>query len=148
MEHATHNPARGILRVAIVMFFIGCFTFYSGFQFAREWSSLQPPLALGAALWLISGLVTSGAAFFLLLRHISPKPPLWIGGTATLVAGATLLIGVLIHVVPCPGPTCVRSRLVSAAGLMIFGALAFRAARREGHRRHIGSETAQISGNS
>lgn len=134
VEPAAHHPANGILRVAISMLFMGCFAFYFGFDFVREWSSLQPALALCTTAWLLSGLVTAGAALWLLLRHTPRNPPLWIGGTGAIFAGATLLTGVLTHVVPCPGPTCVRSRLVSAAGLMFFGVLAFRAAWRGGHK--------------
>jgi len=126
--------ANEILRVTIVMLFVECITFYLGYQFLQEWSALAPALALGSTLWVLSGLVTFGAALWLLVRHTPVKPSLWIGGAATILAGATLLAGVLVHVVPCPGPTCVRSRLVSAAGLVFFGVVAIRAAGRERHK--------------
>lgn len=131
MQSAAHNPASHTLRIAIAMLFVGPLILFLACQFVREWSALQPALAAGASLWVLTGLLTSGAGGWLLLRRSSPGLPLRVGGAATILAGATLLAGVLARVVPCAGPTCVRSRLVSAAGLMFFGLVASRKAGRQ-----------------
>ena len=124
MQPAAHSSPSHLLRITIVMLFVGALTLYLGYQFLREWSALQPALAVVAGIWALSGLVAFAAGCRLLLRRNSPTLPLGIGGAATILSGATLLAGVLARVVPCAGPTCVWSRLVSAAGLVLIGVVA------------------------
>ena len=114
---------RASTRVAAVMLFLGGVILVSGYDLLREWSALQPKLAILAFIWSAGGLVASGCSLWLFRRGRDAQP-LWFGAAAAIVAGVTLGIGVLMHIVPCPGPTCVYSRLVVAAGLVFFGIVA------------------------
>lgn len=110
-------------RVAIVMLFLGGVILVSGYEYLLEWSALQPILAIVTLLWVGTGLLACGSALWLLSGSRGPGA-LWLGAAAAAAAGLTLAFGVLTHVVPCPGPTCVLSRLVAAAGLLLFALLA------------------------
>ncbi len=110
-------------RVTLVMLFLGGLMLVSGFGFLREWSALQPALAALTAIWMVAGLVAIGCSLWLLNRG-SDRRLVWSGAAASMVAGLCLGVGVLMHIVPCPGPTCVLSRLIVAAGLVLFGLLA------------------------
>jgi hypothetical protein len=111
------------LRVTLVMLFLGGLMLVSGFGFVREWSALQPALAVLTSIWIIAGLIATGCSLWLLNRD-SDRRFVWSGAVAAMVAGVSLGVGVLMHIVPCPGPTCVRSRLITAAGLIFFGLIA------------------------
>jgi hypothetical protein len=111
------------VRVTLVMLFLGGLMLVSGFDFLREWSALQPDLAVLTLIWFISGLIATGCSLWLINRG-NDRRLVWSGAVAALVAGVSLGVGVLLHIVPCPGPTCVRSRLITAAGLIFFGLIA------------------------
>jgi len=111
------------LRVTLVMLFLGGLMLVSGFGFVREWSALQPALAVLTSIWIIAGLIATGCSLWL-LNQDSDHRFVWSGAAAAMVAGVSLGVGVLMHIVPCPGPTCVRSRLITAAGLIFFGLIA------------------------
>jgi hypothetical protein len=110
-------------RVTLVMLFLGGLMLVSGFGFVREWSALQPALAVLTSIWIIAGLIATGCSLWLLNRGSDPRF-VWLGAAVAMVAGVSLGVGVLMHIVPCPGPTCVRSRLITAAGLIFFGLIA------------------------
>ena len=109
------------LRITLVMLFLGVVMLVSSGDFLREWSALQPALAVVTAIWALAGIVAAGCSLWLLFRR--DARPLWTGAAAAVVAGVNLGIGVLLHIVPCPGPTCV-SRLIVAGGLIFFGIIA------------------------
>ena|ERR1022692_3842193 len=111
------------IRVTVVMLFLGGLILVSGFGFLREWSALQPALAVLTSIWIVAGLIATGCSLSLLNRG-SDRRLVWSGAVAAMVAGVSLGVGVLMHVVPCPGPTCVRSRLIVAVGYIVFGLLA------------------------
>ncbi len=111
------------IRVTLVMLFLGGLMLVSGFGFLREWSALQPALAALTSIWMVTGLIATSCSLRLLNRG-SDRRLVWSGAAAAMVAGLSLGVGVLMHIVPCPGPTCVRSRLIVAAGLILFGFLA------------------------
>lgn len=111
------------IRVGLVMLFLGGLILVSGYDFLREWSALQPALAVVTAVWSFAGVILTGCAVWFLVRRHDLRP-LWSGAAAAVVAGLALGLAVLMHVVPCPGPTCVVSRLIVAGGLIFFGVLA------------------------
>jgi hypothetical protein len=113
----------GSLRVTLVMLFLGGLMLVSGFGFVREWSALQPALAALTSIWCVAGLVATACALWLLNRG-NARWLVWPGAAAVLIAGVSLGAGVLMRIVPCSGPTCVYSRLVTAAGLIFFGLIA------------------------
>jgi riboflavin transporter FmnP len=123
---ATATPSTSRIRVALVMLFLSVVILLSGYGFVREWSALQPALAAAVSIWLAAG-VAAGISSLLLLTR-SSAAAVWCGAVAAVVAGATLVTGVALRIVPCSGPTCVYSRLIAAAGLILFGALAPRVA--------------------
>jgi hypothetical protein len=110
------------LRVTLVMLFLGALMLVSGFGFLREWSALQPALAVLTSIWIVAGLIATGCSLWLLNRD--DRRLVWSGAAAAMVAGGSLGVGVLMHIVPCPGPTCVYSRMIVAAGLILFGLFA------------------------
>lgn len=111
------------IRVTLVMLFLGGLMLVSAFGFLREWSALQPGLAALTSIWMVAGLIATGCSLWLLNRG-NDRRLVWSGAAAAMVAGLSLGVGVLMHIVPCPGPTCVRSRLIVAAGLILFAFLA------------------------
>jgi hypothetical protein len=119
------------IRVTLVMLFLGGLMLVSGFGFVREWSALQPALAVLTSIWFVAGLIATGCSLWLLNRG-SDRRLVWSGAAANMVAGVSLGVGVLMHIVPCSGPTCVRSRLITAAGLVFFGLIAPRVTARCG----------------
>jgi len=116
-------------RVAVVMLFLASLILASGWSFLREWSALTRQLAFVAAIWTLAGIVAAACAMRLLFSSIKGSWPLWIGAASSTVAGVTLAAGVLTHAIPCPGPTCVKSRLITAFGLLFFGVVAPRVGR-------------------
>ena len=120
---ATGGRLRASTRVAAAMLFLGGIILVSGYDLLREWTALQPKLAILSAVWIVAGLVASGCSLWLFSRRRDARP-LWLGAAAAIVAGVTLGIGVLLHIVICAGPTCVYSRLIVAAGLIFFGIVA------------------------
>ena len=111
------------IRVTLVMLFLGGLMLVSSFDFLREWSALQPALAALASTWMVAGLIATGCSLWLLIGGTDRRLVLS-GAAAAVIAGLSLGVGVLMHIVPCPGPTCVRSRLIVAVGLILFGLLA------------------------
>jgi hypothetical protein len=105
------------------MLFMGGLLLISGFDFVRELSALQPALAVLTSIWFLAGLITTGCALWLLTRA-HDRWPVRLGAAAVIAAGISLSVGVLMHIVPCSGPTCVVSRLITAAGLVFFGLIA------------------------
>jgi len=110
-------------RVAAVMLFLSGLILFSGSGFLLEWPALQRALALAAAIWFMAGLVMLACAIAALCG-INARLVFRVGAAGAALAGLTLSIAVLTRVAPCAGPTCVRSRLVVAGGLVLFAVLA------------------------
>ena len=51
------------IRVTLVMLFLGGLMLVSGFGFVREWSALQPALAVLTSIWFVAGLIATGCLF-------------------------------------------------------------------------------------
>jgi membrane protease YdiL (CAAX protease family) len=90
--------------VAIWLFF-GYAISRAGFQVLLKWSSIGAAYAAVGALWSLAGPVMFGAGLWVLGSLGRHRMPLWLGGTAGVLAGAALVVGVLTYVVPCSGPS-------------------------------------------
>jgi hypothetical protein len=53
------------IRVTVVMLFLGGLILVSGFGFLREWSALQPALAVLTSIWIVAGLIATGCSLSL-----------------------------------------------------------------------------------
>jgi hypothetical protein len=93
------------LAVAAVMMFFGYAMFASGYRILHEWSSISPAYAGVGVLWFLAGPGMFGAGLWVLGSLGRHRIPLWIGGTAAILAGVVLIVGVLTYVVPCSGPS-------------------------------------------
>lgn len=116
---ALNEAGQANFRIALAMLLLGGAVLFGGYDFVRQWSALAPELAIVTVIWTIAGVAICVSAV-LLLSQIRKTKPVWFGATFAAVAGATLSYGVLGRIIPCPGPTCVLSRLVAAAGLIFF----------------------------
>jgi hypothetical protein len=90
---------------AAVMIFFGFLVGRGGYSTIREWRSVGTALAAFGVLWILAGLAMFVAGWWVLGTLGRQRIPLWMGGTAAVVAGASLVVGVLTHVVPCSGPS-------------------------------------------
>jgi len=107
MESSTQRIKRAAtaLAVAAVMMFFGNAISGAGYRTLRGWSSIGPAYAGIGVLWLLAGPAMFGAGLWLLASLGRHRLPLWIGGTAAVLAGVVLIAGVLSYVVPCSGPS-------------------------------------------
>jgi len=76
----------------------------SGYRVLTEWSSIGSAYSTVGVVWLLAGPAMFGAGMWLLGSLGRHRVPLWLGGAAGIVAGASLIVGVLTYVVPCSGP--------------------------------------------
>jgi len=91
--------------VAVGTVFFGFQVSRAGYSTLREWSSIGAGLTTCGALWALAGPTMCVAGWWVLLSFGRRRAPLWLAGAASVVAGGTLLVGVLTHVVPCSGPS-------------------------------------------
>jgi hypothetical protein len=77
----------------------------SGYQVLRRWSSIGTAYAAVGSLWLLTGPAMFVAGLWLLGSLGRHRIPFWLGGAAGILAGASLVVGVLTYVVPCSGPS-------------------------------------------
>jgi vacuolar-type H+-ATPase subunit I/STV1 len=93
------------LLVAAGMLFFGFFVFLAGYRITGEWRCVGAALAGSGVLWILSGLAMFVAGWWVLGSVGRARIPLWVGGTAAVVAGSVLLAGVRARVIPCSGPS-------------------------------------------
>jgi len=76
----------------------------SGYRVLSRWSFIGTAYAAIGSLWLLTGPAMFAAGLWLLGSLGRHRIPLWLGGVAGILAGASLVVGVLTYVVPCSGP--------------------------------------------
>ncbi len=103
MQKITRFMAVSIAIAAIWMLF-GYAISESAYQTLSKWSSIGAAYAAVGILWLLAGPAMFGAGLWLLGSLGRHRIPLWLGGAAGILAGASLVVGVLTYVVPCSGP--------------------------------------------
>ena len=118
-----------VLVVAGTIFF-GFLVSQAGYSTLREWRSIRAGLSACGALWALAGPTMIVAGFWVLMSLGRRPTPLWLAGVASIVAGGALVVGVLAHVVPCSGPSLMRSSLTSGGGVVLIGLLAMVRARK------------------
>ncbi len=96
---------RGVsIAIAAVWLLFGYAISGAGYRVLGEWSSIGTAYAAVGSLWLLTGPAMFGAGLWLLGSLGRHRVPLWLGGTAGILAGISLIVGVLTYVVPCSGP--------------------------------------------
>lgn len=93
------------LLVAAGLIFFGFEVSAGGYRIIGQWRSVTAALAGCGVLWILAGPAMFVAGWWVLASLGRHRIPLWMGGTAAVVAGSLLLAGVLAHVVPCSGPS-------------------------------------------
>jgi len=91
--------------VAIIAIFFGFLISKLGYSTLREWSAIGAGYSFCGMLWALAGPVMFVAGCWVLLTLGRRSMPLWLAGAGSIVAGGTLVVGVLSHVVPCSGPS-------------------------------------------
>jgi len=91
--------------LAIATIFFGLLISKAGYSTLREWRSIGAGYSACGALWALAGPAMFVAGWWVLLSFGRRSTPLWLVGTASIVAGGALVVGVLTHVVPCSGPS-------------------------------------------
>jgi len=92
------------IAIAAIWLLFGYAISESGYQVLSKWSSIGAAYAAVGALWLLAGPAMFGAGLWLIGSLGRHRVPLWLGGAAGILAGASLVVGVLTYVVPCSGP--------------------------------------------
>ena len=107
METQSHKVWRIVLMsiVAAGAIFFGFLIFKAGYSTLREWRAIGAAFAACGVLWILSGPAMFAGGSWVLASLGRRSIPFWITGAACVVAGGTLLVGVLTHVVPCSGPS-------------------------------------------
>jgi len=94
------------LVLAFIIVVFGFLIFSSGYSVVhREWGSVGSAFAACAITWMLADLVMMAAGAWVLGSAGGQRIPLWLSGAAAAVAGTSLVVGVLTHVVPCSGPS-------------------------------------------
>lgn len=70
-----------------------------------QWSAVSAALALCAVLFLVCGIVMLACGLWCLMNLASDPRPFRVGGSATVICGMVVVIGVLAKAIPCSGPT-------------------------------------------
>lgn len=92
--------------VAIVAIFFGfLISTRLGYMTLRQWSSISAGYSACGVLWALAGPTMCVAGCWVLLTLGRRPTPLWLAGASSIVAGGTVVVGVLTHVVPCSGPS-------------------------------------------
>jgi hypothetical protein len=91
--------------VAAVTIFFGFLISREGYSILREWRAIGAAYAACGVLWILSGPAMFAGGSWVLASLGRRATPLWLAGAASVVAGGTLVVGVLTHVVPCSGPS-------------------------------------------
>lgn len=93
-----------LLMAAVTMFF-GFAVSQGGYSTLREWRAIGAAYAACGVLWILSGPAMFVGGSWVLTSLGRRPTPFWLAGAASVVAGGSLVVGVLTHVVPCSGPS-------------------------------------------
>lgn len=88
--------------LAVALLGFGCFS--SGRQVTLKWSVISAAYAGYGVLWMIGGAAMILGGLWVLGSRGRRRFPLWAGALGSVLAGTSLVIGVLTYVVPCAGP--------------------------------------------
>jgi uncharacterized membrane protein YphA (DoxX/SURF4 family) len=91
--------------VVIATIFFGFLVSRGGYSTLREWRSIGAGYSTCGMLWALAGPIMFVAGCWVLLTLGRRPTPLWLAGAGSIVAGSTVLVGVLTHVIPCSGPS-------------------------------------------
>ena len=96
--------AAGSVALAVLFVGFGYLVAVSGFRTVGSWSSISAAFAAYGVFWIVAGpsMIASGA--WVLASLGRNRMALGISGTTAILAGASLIAGVLTYVVPCSGP--------------------------------------------
>jgi hypothetical protein len=94
-----------VLPAALFMILVGLVIGYGGRSVIREWHSIGPAFAAFGVVWILAGPAMFVAGWWVLGDAERRKIPLWVGGVASVAAGAALIAGVLAQVIPCSAST-------------------------------------------
>jgi hypothetical protein len=92
-----------VLPAALVLILFGVLVSRGGRSVILEWHAIGSALAACGAIWILAGPAMFVAGCWVLGVGGRRQIPLWVGGVASVVAGATLIAGVLAQVIPCTG---------------------------------------------
>jgi hypothetical protein len=90
---------------ALVMILLGCIASVGGYSVIHQWHFISRAYAACGVTWILAGPIMFVAGCWVLGSGGRQPIPLWLGGTAIIVAGATQVAGVLAHAIPCSGPS-------------------------------------------
>lgn len=91
--------------LGLVVALLGFLIFQSGLQVVMQWSAITALYALCGAIWVFGGAAMMIGGVWGVASLGRRRVPLLMGGLGSVVAGASLIIGVLTYVVPCSGPS-------------------------------------------
>jgi hypothetical protein len=94
----------GAFLLAGLLLLFGYVIAVAGYDALRKWSSISAGFASYGLLWFAAGPAMLIAGLWALASLGRASIPLRVGGIAAMVAGASLIAGVLTYVVPCSGP--------------------------------------------
>jgi hypothetical protein len=94
-----------MLLVAAGTIVFGFVVFQAGYDTLHEWRAIGAALAACGVLWVLSGPAMLVGGSWVLASLARRPTPLWLAGTASVVAGGVLVAGVLARVIPCSGPS-------------------------------------------
>jgi len=84
---------------------LGFATISVGVLVLREWPALTSALATLGLLWTLNGFAMVVSAVPLLLLPLGrQRLALSVGGGGSILSGALIMAGFLMHVIPCTGP--------------------------------------------
>ncbi len=95
----------GSVVTALILAALGALFVRDGVEVVSRWQVISGDYALCGVLWIAAGaaMIVGGIwATVTLGRH---RLALWVATRATVVAGATALIGKAAYVIPCAGPS-------------------------------------------
>ena len=92
--------------IGTALLVLGFATTSAGVLVLREWSAVGSTLATLGLFWMLSGIamVVSAVWLIVLLPTGRQRRPLSIGGGASVLSGALIMAGFLMHVIPCTSP--------------------------------------------
>ena len=91
--------------LGLLIALLGYMVFNNGLAAARLWSAIGAAFAACGVIWIVTGIAMMLCGSWSAASRWWRRIPMWIGGAAGAIAGATTLIGVVTYVIPCSGPT-------------------------------------------
>ncbi len=91
--------------LGLLIALLGYMTFNNGLTTARLWSAISAAFAACGVIWIVTGVAMMLCGLWSAASPWWRRIPIWIGGAAGTIAGATWLGGVVTYVIPCSGPT-------------------------------------------